>query len=300
MNRLRFAVLAVVCALSLGLSAFIPIAYSATPAPVVGEHVVQKGETLYCLGRGYGVVPSAIAAANGLSAFAHLLVGQVLKIPAVQWVGIPPGPVCVPQFPPPFPSLYVGTPVSVTGTPTSPLATATTIPLVIVSTRTPAGGRTYVIQRGDTLFRIHLRFGVTVDALMAANNLTSYIIQPGWVLLIPEGPSPPTQPTPPATVTDSTVTATAWVSDPNPNQDTTVVVSAQILVNGNGVSGIPVTFTWYYRTVTRFCSGTTDSTGTANCSRYISGATHGYTVSIRGQFQVGGKQYEVATSFTPR
>ncbi len=46
-------------------------------------------------------------------------------------------------------------------------------------------GRTYVVQYGDTLYRIAVRFGVTVSALMQANGLTSDYIYPGEVLKIP-------------------------------------------------------------------------------------------------------------------
>jgi len=169
------------------LSVFAPVAYGATDAPIAGGHVVQKGETLYCLGRGYGVLPSAIAAANGLSMFAHLLVGQMLKIPAVQWVGIPPGPVCAPQFTPPFPSLYSGTPIAATSTPTlSPTPTPSLItPTPTAGTATPGVGQTYLVKRGDNLFRIGLRFGVTVAALKSANGLVKDLIYPNWVLVIP-------------------------------------------------------------------------------------------------------------------
>lgn len=45
--------------------------------------------------------------------------------------------------------------------------------------------RTYVVQPGDTLFRIALRYGTTVEALRAANGLCSNLIVPGQVLRIP-------------------------------------------------------------------------------------------------------------------
>ncbi len=50
----------------------------------------------------------------------------------------------------------------------------------------PADG-TYVVQRGDTLFSISQRYGTTVQALIAANGLTSDVIQEGQVLAIVEG-----------------------------------------------------------------------------------------------------------------
>jgi LysM repeat protein len=43
----------------------------------------------------------------------------------------------------------------------------------------------YVVQKGDSLSRIAARFGVTVDDLITANNLTTTVIQPGQVLIIP-------------------------------------------------------------------------------------------------------------------
>lgn len=44
---------------------------------------------------------------------------------------------------------------------------------------------TYVVQPGDTLFRIALNHGTTVSALRAANGLRSNVIYPGQVLRIP-------------------------------------------------------------------------------------------------------------------
>lgn len=65
---------------------------------------------------------------------------------------------------------------------------------------TGGGTSTYSVRPGDTLYSIARRFGTTVAALQAANNLTSTVIFPGQVLRIPTTPTepPPPQPGPPA------------------------------------------------------------------------------------------------------
>ncbi|MGD2252497.1 MAG: LysM peptidoglycan-binding domain-containing protein [Anaerolineales bacterium] len=59
-----------------------PAATATTPAPVVTEHVVKRGEWVYSIARLYDVEPEAIIALNGLVAPYTLVPGQVLKIPA--------------------------------------------------------------------------------------------------------------------------------------------------------------------------------------------------------------------------
>jgi len=49
----------------------------------------------------------------------------------------------------------------------------------------PAGGRIYVVQRGDTLFRLALRFNTSVAVLMKANGLQTTTIKAGQKLVIP-------------------------------------------------------------------------------------------------------------------
>jgi LysM repeat protein len=75
----------------------------------------------------------------------------------------------------------------------------------------------YVVQRGDTLWRIAHRFATTVDALKAANNLRSNLIYPGQILNIPgvPTPAPATPPLPVPTPTQAVCTLT-WFFSPRP------------------------------------------------------------------------------------
>lgn len=62
----------------------------------------------------------------------------------------------------------------------------TTVALPAMGTTGERTGPTiYIVERGDTLFSIANRFGTTVEALMAANGLTSPLIYVGQRLTIP-------------------------------------------------------------------------------------------------------------------
>lgn len=102
------------------------------------------------------------------------------------------------QYTPPPPVLVMPTP----GTPAAggepvaqpaPDGQASPTPVFVpTATPTPAQAEVYVVQAGDSLFAIALRYNVTVDALMAANNLTNPdFVFSGQRLVIPSGSSSP-------------------------------------------------------------------------------------------------------------
>ena len=55
-------------------------ATTTTSVPI--QHTVVRGETLFAIANKYGVLPDALAAANGITDFNQVLVGQVLRVPA--------------------------------------------------------------------------------------------------------------------------------------------------------------------------------------------------------------------------
>lgn len=114
------------------------------------EYVVAPGDTFYSIGRKFGVGYKAIEAANPGVDPKRLRVGQKLVIPA---------------------------PGSGTGGVASGATPSVAAPSLAETT--------YTVQSGDTLTKIARRFGVTVRALRAANNLTTDRIKVGQKLKIP-------------------------------------------------------------------------------------------------------------------
>jgi LysM repeat protein len=110
------------------------------------NHTVQAGDTLYSISARYGVSQEEIMAANNLTNPNALTVGQVLVIPA-------PG-----QVPP---------------QPEQPI-------------QPPSSGVVHIVQPGENLFRISLRYGKTVDEVAAYNGIANpHYIYPGQAIRIP-------------------------------------------------------------------------------------------------------------------
>jgi LysM repeat protein len=126
---------------------------SPPPGGILGYHTVRGGETLFCIGRAYGVDPFAIASQNGIVNPNVITVGAVLAIPNVP-KSLPAGRVCPRQF-------GDGTP--------------------------PPGCRWYhTVVSGDNLYRISLHYGVSMYTIAHANGITNLnLIYVGQSLCIP-------------------------------------------------------------------------------------------------------------------
>src|ERR1700736_3641056 len=78
------------------------------------------------------------------------------------------------------------------------------ITLILPAAMPASADSTYVVQRGDTLFSIALRFGVSLSALINANNIANpNLIFVGQQLTIP-GPGGTIPPPPPPPQGNST------------------------------------------------------------------------------------------------
>lgn len=121
-----------------------------TPSSEAMTYTVQAGDTLYSIARRYNVTIEALMVTNGITDVTSLRVGQVLTIPGGQ---------------------------------ASP-------------TPTPGGKETvHIVQRGENLFRIALRYGTTVQAVASRNSIVNpSLIWAGQKLIIPAGQGDPTSP----------------------------------------------------------------------------------------------------------
>ena len=118
--------------------------------------------------------------------------------------------------------------------------------------------------------------------------------------VIPTPVTPTTTPPPPigSNVQCNTIDSAqicAWVSNGAPIQNSTVTVYGRLYINNVAQASQNMTTTWHYKSTNSACSGTTDSSGVATCSRSIGLASKGYQVNI--DVTIGG--YTATTWFTP-
>ena len=122
-----------------------------------GRYTIVKGDTISRIAARFGVSVPAVLSANGLGWSSIIYPGQTIAIPAT----------AAPSAP------AVELVSAVTPAPEAPVSP-------------PPATSTYTIRSGDTISSIAARFGVTTQAVLAANGLTaSSIIYPGGVLTIP-------------------------------------------------------------------------------------------------------------------
>lgn len=126
----------------------------AQPARAVQQVTVQPGDTLARIARQYGVDLNVLATVNNLVNPNLIYPGQVLVIPEA-------------------------------GEPAAEEAAEVTDPAGETPAPVPVATE-HIVQRGENLYRIALRYGVTVSDLQIANSLTnSNLIYVGQRLLIP-------------------------------------------------------------------------------------------------------------------
>jgi murein DD-endopeptidase MepM/ murein hydrolase activator NlpD len=179
-------------------------------ASTTGEftHVVQRGENLYRISQAYGISLEQLIAANNIQNPRRLQVGQGLIIPGQ----------------------------------------GTIIQVTIAAPQDGAAlsnSNTYIVQRGDKPYEIAQRFGVSVEALMAVNQIDNpRRMNVGQVLTIPqEGDVPEVVPKPvpitPAAEPAAPVSPNIYVVQRGDNLSRIarrVGVTIQVLIEANSLA----------------------------------------------------------------
>jgi LysM repeat protein len=165
---------------------------------------VRLGDTLGSIAKQFGVTADAIIRSNSLTNPDVLMVGQELKIPGQEAASTQGGAGQASE------GVYVvakGDTLSliakrfgislaelqklngITNPDQIAVGQKLRVPAATSgssATSTSGQGKTYAVQQGDTLFKIALRFGVTIAALQSANNISDpNKVYPGQVLKIP-------------------------------------------------------------------------------------------------------------------
>jgi LysM repeat protein len=176
-------------------------------------HTVAWGETLYSIARSFGVSPQALASANALTVNSWVYAGQVLTIPGASGGGQPNVTTGPQKTPSGVYTIRAGDTLSSIaqqfGLSVDTLAAANDLPANgwiysgwqlkiptgginasrgnsgIAPTRAATTSTAYIVQPGDNLFRIALRYGTSTQALALANNLSTYFVFSGQRLIIP-------------------------------------------------------------------------------------------------------------------
>jgi LysM repeat protein len=157
------------------------ISAAPAPAPVAsapvagGRYTIVAGDTISRIASRFGVSTQAVLTANGLGKSSIIYPGQTVAIPGS--------------------SAPAAAPVS------APVVAAPVAAAPVAATAAPAAGASYTIVAGDNVTKIARKLGVTVQALLSANGLTSSsIIYAGRTLVNPSA-APAVPASTPGTVT---------------------------------------------------------------------------------------------------
>lgn len=183
---------------------------------------LRPGETIYTLSRRYGVPADAIMKANGIADATQVAAGQQIVIPTYNYGKNAPisAPDADPRTmnasaapqPQPTPAAPQGQKVAMAARPNEPKSGyggTKALSLPGQAAAPAASGSTYTVQSGDTLTRIALKTGVSVDALKQANGISGSAIRIGQTLKLPAKQQQPATTTATASATSEPTTKLA-------------------------------------------------------------------------------------------
>ncbi len=183
---------------SILITAFV-LLVTAPPASAAVPHTVQPGETLWSIAAANNLTTRTVAAFNGLSEDAQVVLGSTIMVPTtVEGYAALHNAGLVPADP-------------AAAAPAAPAAT-TTAPAAAPAAPQPQGG--YTVRPGDTLSGLAAGAGVSLADMAAMNGLDpAGLLIAGTVIKLPSGAPAPAQaaapaPEPVVPVADPVPTAT--------------------------------------------------------------------------------------------
>ena len=186
----------------------------AAPASAAVPHTVQPGETLWSIAAANNLTTRTVAAYNGLSEDAQVVLGSKILVPttvegyaALQQAGL------VPADP---------------AEATAPTTTTTTA----APAAAPAPQGAYTVRTGDTLSALAAQTGTTVEAMAAMNGLDpNGLLLSGTVVKLPGGAPAPVQASTPEPATQVVPEAA-----PEPTAQQVSAADVQNVAAAHGVS----------------------------------------------------------------
>nr|WP_274635801.1 LysM peptidoglycan-binding domain-containing protein [Microbacterium bovistercoris] len=149
---------------------------AATTARAGASYTVRSGDTVSAIAQRHGQSTQAVLAANRLQWSSIIYPGQKLVIPGAATAATSSRPV----------KTAAKTPVKTTPKPATKAPAKAAPASTGSSAVTVAPGASYVIRAGDTMSAVASRHGVSVTALLHANNMDwSSIVYPGQKVKIP-------------------------------------------------------------------------------------------------------------------
>jgi LysM repeat protein len=184
----------------------------ASPASAAVPHTVQPGETLWSIAAANNLTTRTVAAYNGLSEDAQVVLGSTIMVPttvegyaALQQAGLVPAD----------PAQAAAAPAEA-----APAAAA------------PEPQGAYTVRPGDTLSGLAAQTGVSTEAMAAMNGLDpNGVLLAGTVIKLPGGAPAPAQASEPAP--EATVVPDAA---PEPTPQRVTAADVQSVASAHGVS----------------------------------------------------------------
>lgn len=150
-----------------------PAAGTPAAGTATGRHYVQRGETLFSIANRYGITVDELRRLNRMLPSETLKSGTTLTVPGAAASG--------------------GSPLTEARTEpvASPPVSTTTSGAAAPGVATPGNTvSTHTVQRGETLFSISNRYGLTIDELRSLNGLSGNAIRVGQKLRVKGTPVP--------------------------------------------------------------------------------------------------------------